>query len=299
MWRHWLTGLVAWLALAAHAFALSPYVGGDRLSSASLAATAALIEGKLRNEGFKPVGRFFPKGLPGYGVVIATSPSLQAMAAAAGRHAILASVVRVGFQNTGAVSWTNPEYWGRAYLRGDYDAHEATFDKVRVALAAALGEGKPFGGDVAAKNLAGYRYMIGMEKLDTAKGRLTKADSFVDAVRVVREQLANGTENTAKVYEVVLPDAKLAVFGVALNDETRGDAAWLTRIGMQEGIAGLPYEIYVVGNEIYSPFARFRVALAYPAVGMGQFMRISSMPAYVLDTLRAVAGVERQPDAWR
>lgn len=291
MIRKWMAGLALAL-LAPLTWAVSPYYYGDKLAASSPQAHAATIEDKLKAAGFRPIGRYFPKGLPEYGVVIATHPALQAAAAAVGRHAILSAVVRVGVKADGTVSYSNPGYWGRAYLRRDFNRYQADYLRVETALQSALGAGKVFGGDESPRTLEAYRYMIGMEKLDSPKSLLTRAANFNAAVKTVREQLARGTGSTARVYEVVLPDSKLAVFGVALNDAALGDAAWLSKIGMTESIAGLPYEVYVIDNEIHSPFARFRIALAFPDVGMGQFMRISALPNAILATMKSVAGVE-------
>ena len=136
--------------------------------------------------------------------------------------------------------------------------------------------------------------MIGMERLDSSKSKLTEYGSFNDALKTVRENLAKGAGKTAKIYEVVLPDRKLAVFGVAMNDGENSDGDWLKKIDMQNSVAGLPYEIYIVDNEVQSPFARFRIALAFPDVGMGQFMRISSLPGTIMDTMGDVAGVDKK-----
>jgi hypothetical protein len=81
---------------------------------------------------------------------------------------------------------------------------------------------------------------------------------------------------------------------VAMNDGENSDGDWIKKIGMQENIAGLPYEIYIVDDEVESPFGRFRIALAFPDVGMGQFMRISSLPNVIMDTMAAVAGAEKK-----
>ena len=76
-----------------------------------------------------------------------------------------------------------------------------------------------------------------------------------------------------------MPDRKLAVFGVSMNDGGNSDGEWLKKIDMQDNIAGLPYEI--ARGEQRSGFA----ARPFPHcpgfswdVGMGQFMRISSLP---------------------
>jgi hypothetical protein len=142
--------------------------------------------------------------------------------------------------------------------------------------------------------------MIGMERLDSYKNKLAEHDSFAAALKTVRDNLAKGVGKTSKVYEIVMPSQKLAVFGVAMNNGANSDGAWLKKIEMQENVAGLPYEIYVIGNEVGAPHGRFRIALAFPDVGMGQFMRISSLPNAIIDTMSAVAGAEKKSsgNAW-
>lgn len=116
-------------------------------------------------------------------------------------------------------------------------------------------------------------------------------------MKAVRDNLAKGTAGTSRVYEIVLPGRKLAVFGVAMQD----DADWIRKIEQQEHIAALPYEIYIVDKDVNAPHGRFRIALAFPDVGMGQFMRISSQPNSILNTLGAVAGVDKTStqEAWQ
>ena len=80
-----------------------------------------------------------------------------------------------------------------------------------------------------------------------------------------------------------------AVFGVALNDAKEGEGWWVKTIGT-DNIAALPYEIYVVNNKVSHLFARFRIALGWPNVGMGSFMRIVEAPGIIRDTLTVVAG---------
>src|SRR3569832_1916378 len=106
---------------------------------------------------------------------------------------------------------------------------------------------------------------------------------------------------TAKIYEVVMPNRKLAVFGVAMNDGENSDGDWIKKIDMQNNIAGLPYEIYVVDKEVESPHGRFRIALAFPDVGMGQFKQKTTQPNTILETMSAGAGGEKKSsgEAWQ
>jgi hypothetical protein len=298
-----LRSIAAWalLAFSANTWAVAPYVQGDRVAGGSAQAAATAVEAKLKNGGFKVVGKYFPKGLTEYGVVIATDDVMLREVGSVGGHAVLGAAIRVGVKADGSVAYTNPDYWYRAYFRKDFDRKEAAVKGVQARLQAALGAGSGQGGDEAPGNLANYRYMVGMERLDSYKNKLAEHDSFAGALQAVRENLAKGVGKTSKVYEVVMPDRKLAVFGVAMNDGGNSDGEWTKKIDMQDNIAGLPYEIYVVDNVVSAPHGRYRIALAFPAVGMGQFMRISSLPNVIIETMSAVAGAEKKfgGEAWQ
>jgi hypothetical protein len=218
-----------------------------------------------------------------------------------GGHAVLGAAIRVGVKADGSIAYTNPDYWYRAYFRKAFGKKEDAVKGLQERLQAALGAGSGQGGDEAPGNLGNYRYMIGMERLDSPKNKLAEYGSFAEALKVVRENLAKGVGKTSKVYEVVMPDRKLAVFGVAMNDGDNKDGEWIKKIDMQDNVAGLPYEIYVVDNVVSSPHGRYRIALAFPDVGMGQFMRISSLPNVIMETMSAVAGAEKKSsgDAWQ
>jgi len=291
----------ALLTFSFGAWAISPYIQGDSVAGGNIQAVATAVEGKLKSGGFKVVGKYFPKNLAGYGVVIATDEAMLDEVASVGGPAVLGAAIRVGIKADGSVAYTNPDYWYRAYFRKAFDKKEAAVKAVQARLQDALGAGKGQGGDESASNLSNYRYMIGMERLDSSKNQLAEYGSFAEALKTVRDNLAKGAGKTAKVYEIVMQDRKLAVFGVAMNDAGNSDGEWIKKIDMQENIAGLPYEIYVVNNEVGAPHGRFRIALAFPDVGMGQFMRISSLPNAIIETMGAVAGVEKKSsgESWQ
>ncbi len=291
----------ALLTFSFGAWAISPYIQGDSVAGGNIQAVATAVEGKLKSGGFKVVGKYFPKNLAGYGVVIATDEAMLDEVASVGGPAVLGAAIRVGIKADGSVAYTNPDYWYRAYFRKSFDKKEAAVKAVQARLQDALGAGKGQGGDESASNLSNYRYMIGMERLDSSKNQLAEYGSFAEALKTVRDNLAKGAGKTAKVYEIVMQDRKLAVFGVAMNDAGNSDGEWIKKIDMQENIAGLPYEIYVVNNEVGAPHGRFRIALAFPDVGMGQFMRISSLPNAIIETMGAVAGVDKKSsgESWQ
>ena len=291
----------ALLLLSASAWAISPYIQGDAVPGGNVQAAASAVEARLKSGGFKVVGKYFPQNLPGYGVVIATDEAMLDEVGSVGGPAVMGAAIRVGVKANGSVAYTNPDYWYRAYFRKSFDKKEPAVRALQGRLREALGAGKGLGGDESAGSLANYRYMVGMERLDSSKNKLAEHASFAEAVKAVRENLAKGTGKTSKVYEIVMPDRKLAVFGVAMNDAGLGDGEWIKKIDQQDNIAGLPYEVYVVNNQVSSPHGRFRIALAFPDVGMGQFMRISSLPNAIMETMGAVAGVETKSsgESWQ
>lgn len=296
MVMRWIAAL-GLLCVSASVWAVSPYIQGDSVSGANVQAIATAVENKLRSNGFKLVGKYFPKGLADRGVVIATDDAMLNEVGSVGGHAVLGAAIRVGVRADGTVTYTNPDYWYRAYFRKDFERKEAAVNALQSKLQAALGAGKGVGGDEEPANLTNYRYMIGMERLDSYKNKLASYDSFNDAVKTVRDNLAKGAGGTSRIYEIVLPNRRLAVFGVAMQD----DAEWIRKIEQQEHIAALPYEVYIVDKDVNAPHGRFRIALAFPDVGMGQFMRISSLPNAIMATMGAVAGVDKTStqEAWQ
>jgi phosphohistidine swiveling domain-containing protein len=282
-----ITGAVlAVFSLLAHA--LQPYVAGDKLAAADLKAVATAAEQKLVAGGFTVIGRHMPPGMPAHASIIVTDRGLTAALAQIGGSAVVGIPIRVGVKADGSVSYLNLEYWLRAYLRGNYGKAEAAVNATSGRLQQALGAGKPFGGEVAPEKLPTYRYMAGMERFDD-KSELKAHANFDEAVKTIRDNLAKAVAKTSKVYEVVIAEKKIAVFGVATNDAEDGEGWWAKKIGADH-IAALPWEIFVVDNRAYALFARYRTALAWPDLGMFQFMGIGSHPDSNQAMMAKVAG---------
>ncbi len=284
--------LLLWCALLCASqvcLALAPYLQGNRLPSADLPTLLTQVEKKLQAEGFTVIGRHMPKGLPGHASLVVTDPAMLEAIRTIGGSAVIASGIRVGVQSDGSVSYMNPDYWYRAYLRAQFKTAQTAVKSVQIRLAKALGEGSGFGGDVPEADLERYRYLFGMERFDSANSELSTHASFEDALKAVRDNLSRGVRATSRVYEVVIPQREMAVFGVAMNDPGDGEGWWVNKIGADH-VAGLPYELFIVGNKVYAPYARFRIALAWPALGMGQFMGIINAPEAIRATLTRVAG---------
>lgn len=278
--------LLFWSQLS---FALAPYIKGDKVAGTDLTARIDQLEKKLQAEGFTLAGRHLPKGMADHATVVVTDPAMLAAIRKAGGSTVIASAIRIGVLPDGSVSYMNPDYWYRAYLRGQFKSAQANAKAVQSRLAKALGDGGAMGGDVPEGELENYRYMFGMERFDSPNSEIASHASFDAALKAVRANLAGGVADTARVYEVVSAENQTAVFGVAMNSATDGEAWWVNKIGADH-MAGLPYEVFIVGNKVYSLYARFRIALAWPALGMGQFMGIINAPDAIRATMVRVAG---------
>lgn len=274
------------------ASAISPYIYGDKVSGENVQAIASSVEEKLKNAGFKIVGKYFPKKLPTHGVVIATHYSLLKEIGELGGNAVLAAAIRVGIKSDGTISYTNPDYWNRAYFRKNYAQAAETTKSLGEKLSKALGKEAAFGGNESAIKLADYRYMVGLERLDSYKNKLAEHGSYAEAVKTVRDNLAKSVGHTTKIYEISIPEKKISVFGVDMSEEN----TWLKAIQMEENIAGLPYELFVINGEVHALHGRYRLALAFPDVGMGEFMRIFSVPKKIIATMSSVAGGKSEED---
>jgi hypothetical protein len=278
--------VLALFSLLAHA--LQPYFYGDKVSGGDLKAAMATTEQKLTAAGFTVIGRHTPAGIPAHGSIIVTEPGFTVALTQIGGSAVVGLPIRVGVKADGTVSYQNLEYWQRAFLRNNYAKAEAAIKVASGKLQQALGAGKPFGGDVKPEDLPTYRYMAGMERFDD-KAELKTYGSFDEAVKTINDNLGKGVARTGKVFEVVLADKKLAVFGVATNDPEDGEGWWANKIG-PDHVAALPWEIFVVDNKAYALFARYRTALAWPDLGMFQFMKIGSHPDSNQAMMAKVAG---------
>lgn len=277
------------IGFAPLALALSPYYYGDKVQAGEVSAVLAQVEAKLVKAGFQVVGKHMPPGLPGHGVIVVTDEGLLSVVRKMGGANIVGAPIRIGVKADGTVSYMNLDYWERAFFRKQYSYAQRVVRAAQAKLVKALGAGKPFGGSVDKIDLADYQYMFGMEGFDSDKNVVMEHLSFDDAVRTIQDNLTRGVGRTSKVYEIIMPDKKLAVFGVALNDPKEGEGWWVKSAGV-DNIAALPYEIYVVNNKAGHLFARFRIALGWPNVGMGTFMRIVEAPGVIRDTLTEVAG---------
>ncbi|ROR32378.1 hypothetical protein [Inmirania thermothiophila] len=163
----------------------------------------------------------------------------------------------------------------------------------QAALAEALGAERPFGSrkGLTVEKLRKYHYMVAMPYF-TDPVLLADHGSQEAAVQAVEAGLAAGAGGTAKVYRVDLPGGRATLFGVALREGDGADArvmAVCDRAPLRH-TPHLPYEILVTGGKAYALHGKFRIALSFPDLGLGTFMKISGAPDAIARALTAAAG---------
>ena len=97
----------------------------------------------------------------------------------------------------------------------------------------------------------------------------------------------NKKGNTVQVYKLVYQNKKIAVFGVGLKSKEDGESHFLPIIGTDHA-AAMPYEIILQGNKATMLHGKYRIALHWPDLTMGTFMKIMSTPGDIEDTLEGL-----------
>lgn len=271
---------------------LAPYIKVGETGE-SIQAVSEKVENALRTDGFEVLGRYNPENSKSLRVIAFTRGDLKNTAVRVADRGALGAVMKVGLvakEGKVVISYTNPDYLLRAYLMEDYNKYKNELGKfaadLKTALAPLGNDFTPFGGTVEADKLKKYHYKIMMPYF-TDPVTLGKFASFEEGLRVIEGNLRAKTGNTVKVYQLVYPDKKVAVFGVGLMDPEDGEAHFLPKIG-EDHAAALPYEIILQNGEATMLHGKYRIALHWPDLSMGTFMRIMSTPGDIEDTLEKV-----------
>jgi len=267
------------------------YKVGTVKGSMSEANTKVINALKAKN--FKVFGSYNPAGNSGYKVIAFTRNDIYGITLIGKDQRVLASMMKVGLYKTSAgveVSLLNPEYIFNAYLRDKTTAYEAKLQKITQDIKDALKtvgtEFTPFGGELTKKELRKYHYMMAMPYFDDPV-ELKTFSSFAEGTKKIEANLAAKKGKTVKVYRLKFEKSKIAIYGVGLLDKEKGEVEFLPKIGTKH-IAALPYEILLLDNKAIMLHGKYRLALHWPELTMGQFMKISSTPGDIEDMLKAL-----------
>ena len=89
------------------------------------------------------------------------------------------------------------------------------------------------------------------------------------------------------MYKKGLSSKKVMLYGVGLSG-SNGEASFMPTIDISnpKHTAFLPYELLVYDDQVYMLHGRFRIALSFPDLTMGTFMKIVSTPGDIEEMLK-------------
>ncbi len=271
---------------------LSPYIKVGE-SSESIQQVSEKIIQKLKEDSFTVLGTYNPSNKSSLKVIAFTRTDLKNTVIKVADRGALAATMKVGLVKKDGkvvISYTNPDYLLRAYLPLNYNTFKSTFTKFSADLKTTFGsignEFTPFGGTVRADKLKKYHYKVMMPYF-TDPVELNEFASFEEGLNTISKNLKAKKGNTVEVYRLVFNKEKVAVFGVGLRSTEEGESHFLPKIG-EDHAAALPYEIILQGKEATMLHGKYRIALHWPDLTMGTFMKIMSTPGDIEDALEAL-----------
>jgi len=274
---------------------LKPYTIGAE-TTGSISEVANKVKEKLKENGFSVLGEYQPAEDNNRWAIAITSSDLKSAVQKIGGFTGFALALRVGItkeEDKVIVSYTTPEYWGNAYFRNDYSKVESLYAAFSSKLKAALSSlgtdgGTAFGSKDghSIDKLRKYHYMFAMPYFDD-NIELNEFKTYEAAIAKIDDNLSKGVTNLKKVYSIELPGQKIKLYGIGVSGEN-GEASFLSKIDVAtpKSTPFLPYEMLVLKNKVYMLHGRFRIALSFPDLKLGQFMKISSTPKDIKNLLK-------------
>jgi len=234
-------------------------------------ATTAQVEADLKNAGFEILGTHTVDKKADLTTITITCPSLKKMANKKGRGFMGVLKVLVDDVNK-QISITNPLYFAKAYLEGDFDKTVATkvLDKLNQTF-----EGLTNSKDgMEYDDLDSYHFAISMpyyEDMETvASGENAK---------LIEKAKASGNV----VFELSL-DNGATLLGVKLEKRT---TKFAKKIGANNA-AVIPYTILIENGEAKVLAPKYNLALHYPLLSMAGFMTIATVPGAIVKDCKKI-----------
>ena len=271
---------------------LSPYIKVGEVNE-NIDKTSGEVKNALQTNGFDIIGEYNVENNKNLKVIVYSRKDLQTTVLKVKDRGALAAALKIGLKSNGSkttISYLNPTYLFNAYLGDSYPKYESSLQKVAKDVASALSplgnENKGFGGSLSAKDLRKYHYKVMMPYFSDPV-ELEEFSSFEEGVKTIEKNLSAKKGNTNLVYKLKFSSEKVAVYGVALQDAATGEGHFLPIIDNSH-LAAMPYEIILQGKTATILHGRYRLALHWPELTMGTFMKIMSTPGEIEDTLEGL-----------
>jgi uncharacterized protein (DUF302 family) len=282
---------------------LMPYTLG--LTTPKDIQTVAIeVERILTKSGFEVLGEYTPAHNKQAKVIAFTSEEIIKAANKIGNLAGFTAAWRIALtveDGQTVVSYNTPQYWGNAYFRKDFKKVEDLYGKISEKLKEVMkfcggNELSYFGSEkgLEAKRLQHYRYKVLMPRF-ASTDVVGKFDNFEEAIETIENNLKTQSDLFTKVYTVRLPGKNVQLYGIGLMGED-GEQKFMPKIDFQKPhhTAFLPYEILVVDNKVHMLAGKYRIAISFPDLSMGTFMKIVSTPGDINDYMEMVCKETKQ-----
>ena len=297
MKKIFLLSIIMLFIFKAEAQKLKPYILAGT-SGSSISEVKNTIKTNLKSNGFEILGSYSPMGSAERILIVVTNSDIQSAIKKVGGLKGFALALRVALTVENGkvlISYTNPEYWGRAYFTNKWSSVSSNYQNVATKFKNSLSgfEGENFTqfgskSGLSYSKLKKYHYMLGMPYFDD-NVKLMEFNSFNEAVSTIDNNLKVGVTGAKKVYSSSIGGKEIKLYGIGLTGSD-GEKLFMKKIDTTnpKHTAFLPYEMLVVGKKVYMLHGRYRIALAFPDLSMGQFMKIVSTPGYIEEKLKEV-----------
>ncbi|MCB4761740.1 MAG: hypothetical protein LGB06_05730 [Sulfurovum sp.] len=222
--------------------------------NASYASTKTVVS-KLKKAGFTVLTTYSPAQKGYLKVIVVTNSILKKIARKPKRGFAAIQKILVN-SKTKTVLTTNPTYWLKAFLQKDYNSGVASSTKKM--LSQALGKLIPTKDILDNEELSGYHFMIGMPY-------------YEDMLKLKKD--AKGIKGTKQLFALKL-SSNATLYGIKMGKDVE---SFIDTIGEDKALV-LPYTVLIEGGNAYALHAKYYLAISYPLLTMGEFMKISSIP---------------------
>ena len=217
-------------------------------------ADTKTVKSNLKKEGFQVLATYHPAGHSDQNVIVITNSKLKSLASKPKRG--FAAIQRVMVDDSKkTVLATNPKYWLKAFMQKDYQPGSAK--PVKASLSKALGKLTPTKDKLPAGKLAKYHFMLSMPYYEDMIELGAKSDVKANK-KAFDLKLANGSR----------------LIGVKMG---KNGENFVNKIGKDKAIL-LPYPVLIENGKAYALHPKYYLAISYPLLSMGQFMKISGAP---------------------
>lgn len=248
----------------------------------------------LEKDSFEIIGEYHPAKDTNLLVITFTNKELLYICKQVTERGLMAAVMRVGLISINGqveISLLNPEYLFYAYLRDGMKKFEIKLNQISINIKIALfpisnGFVPYITSSLSERELKEFRFSV--RNPSFAEPVLIKRfNNFDQAVRKIKENLQARKEGCIKVYELIDREKKIAVFGIGLLDQRKGEAVFLPKLG-ESHLAALPYELVITDNIANILHGKFRFPLFWSDLTMADYRRIYKSPRDVEELMKAL-----------